>query len=69
MTSESTGSETFNADNHDQETKKEYYQFLDDEAVAKMAQYFRIEQQSQDHDVFLKYLKQNKVPSTTPDHV
>ena len=69
MTSESTGSEIFDADAHDQETKKQYYDIIDDETVESMARYFRVEQQSRDHDVFLRYLKQHRVPPTTPDHV
>jgi hypothetical protein len=68
MTSESTGSEpeTFDADNHDQETKKSYYHVLDDESVGAMKKYFKVED---DHDSLLRYLKNREVPKTTPDHV
>lgn len=68
MTSESTGSnhETFDADAHDQETKKAYYHIVDDELVHKLKKYFRVED---DHDVLLKYLKNRKDPKTTPKDV
>ena len=68
MTNESTGStpETFDADTHDQETKKSYYHPLDDKAIHNMKKYFRMEE---DHVALLRYLKNLKVPPTTPDHV
>jgi hypothetical protein len=68
MTSESTGSKRriFDADTHDQETRKSYYQLLDDEAIHQMKKYFKVED---DHETLLKYLKQSKVPPTNPDHV
>lgn len=68
MTSESTGSktETFDADNHDQETKKSYYHAFDDDSVDKMKRYFKVEE---DHDLFMRYLKNRKVPKTTPNDV
>lgn len=46
MTNESTGStpETFDADTHDQETKKSYYHLLDDKAIHNMKKYFRMEE-------------------------
>ena len=68
MTSESPGSnrETFDADNHDQETKKSYYHTFDDKSIHKMKKYFKVED---DHDTLLRYLKNRKVPKTTPDHV
>lgn len=68
MTAESTASrnETFDADSHDQETKKSYYHAFDDDSVDKMKKYFKVEE---DHDEFLRYLKQRKVPGTTPNDV
>ena len=68
MTSESTGSdrEIFDADAHDQETKKAYYHIFDDDSVYKLKKYFKVED---DHDVFLRYLKSRKVPTTTPNDV
>jgi hypothetical protein len=68
MTSESTGSQpnTFNADSHDEETKKSYYHLFDDESVNAMKKYYKVED---DHDALLRYLKHQKVPKTTPDHV
>jgi hypothetical protein len=68
MTSESTASKRkiFDADIHDQETKKSYYHLFDDEAIYKMKKYFKVEQ---DHGTLLRYLKQRRVPPTTPDHV
>jgi hypothetical protein len=69
MTSESTGSdsnETFNADTHDQETKKSYYHTFDDDTIQKMKKYFKTED---DNHELLKYLKARKKPPTTPDHV
>ena len=68
MTSESTGSdrEIFDADTHDQETKKAYYHIVDDELVHKLKKYFKVED---DHDALLRYLKNRKVPQTTPNDV
>lgn len=68
MTTESTGGnhETFDADGHDQETRKLYYHAFDDESVDKMKKYFKVEE---DHDVFLRYLKNRKIPKTTPNDV
>jgi hypothetical protein len=68
MTSETTGStsNTFDADIHDQEIKKSYYHTFDDDSVDKMKKYFKVEE---DHDVLLKYLKDRKVPKTTPNDV
>lgn len=68
MTTESTASrnETFDADSHDQETKKSYYHAFDDDSVDKMKKYFKVEE---DHDEFLRYLKHRKVPTTTPNDV
>jgi hypothetical protein len=68
MTSESTASsnETFDADNHDQEIKKLYYHAFDDDSVDKMKKYFKVED---DHAVFLRYLKEMRVPKTTPNDV
>jgi hypothetical protein len=68
MTSETTGSnpETYDADSHDQETKKSYYHAFDDDSVDKMKKYFKVEE---DHDTFLRYLKNRKVPKTTPNDV
>jgi hypothetical protein len=68
MTSESTGSSRgiFDADTHDQETKKSYYHLFDDEAIHKMSRYFKVEEH---HEELLRYLKNRKVPTTTPDHV
>lgn len=66
MTTESTGSETFDADTHDQETKKAYYHAFDDESVDRMKKYFKVEEE---HDTFLRYLKNTRVPGTTPNDV
>jgi aromatic ring-opening dioxygenase catalytic subunit (LigB family) len=68
MTSETTGSnpKTFEADRHDQETKKSYYHAFDDEMIEKMKKYFKVED---DHGELLRYLKKSKVPPTTPDHI
>ena len=68
MTSETAGShtETYDADSHDQETKKSYYHTFDDESVDKMKKYFKVEEE---HDAFLRYLKNRKVPNTTPNDV
>jgi aromatic ring-opening dioxygenase catalytic subunit (LigB family) len=69
MTNETTGSnsKTFDADTHDQETKKSYYHSFDDEVIEKMKRYFKVE--DDDHGELLKYLKKRKVPPTTPDHI
>jgi hypothetical protein len=68
MTIESTGSnsETFDAGAHDQEIRKSYYHKFDDDTIANMKKYFNVEK---DHDVFLSYLKNRKVPGTTPNDV
>ena len=68
MTSEITGStpHRFDSDTHDQETKKSYYHNFDDESVEKMIRYFKV---NEDQDAFLRYLKNRKIPKTTPDHV
>jgi len=68
MTSETTGSriDSFDADTHDQEIKKAYYHNFDDKSIEKMLRYFRVEE---DQDAFLVYLKNRKVPKTTPDDV
>lgn len=68
MTTESTGGnhEIFDADQHNQEIRKSYYHSFDDESVDKMKRYFKVED---DHDVFLRYLKNRKVPKTTPNDV
>jgi hypothetical protein len=68
MTSESTGSDakTFDADSHDQKTKKAYYHILDDDSVDKMKKYFKADD---DHDVLLRYLKNRKVAKTTTNDV
>jgi hypothetical protein len=68
MTIESTGSdaETFDADAHDQETKKAYYHKFDDDAIDGMKKYFKVEDSQ---DVFLRYLKNRRVPGTTPNDV
>jgi hypothetical protein len=69
MTKESTGSKTYDAEKHDQETKKQYYHFFDDETIGKMAQYFKVEQEPEHYDALLRYLKRRRVPDTNPDHV
>jgi hypothetical protein len=68
MTSETTGSdqETFDADNHDEQTKKSYYHTFDDVSIDKMKKYFKVDEQQ---DVLLRYLKDRKVPRTTPNDV
>jgi hypothetical protein len=68
MTSETTGSNSkaFDADMHDQKTKKSYYHTFDDDSVDRMKKYFKVEN---NHDVLLKYLKDRKVPKTTPKNV
>jgi hypothetical protein len=68
MTLETTGPDpkTFDADSHEQETKKSYYHTFDDEVMEKMKKYFKVEEH---HGELLKYLKKRKVPPTTPDHV
>ena len=68
MTSETTGSEStkiFDADTHDQETKKSYYHLFDDDMVRRLKEYFKVEEE---HTI-LRYLKANKIAPTTPDHV
>ena len=68
MTTETTGSNStdiFDADTHDQETRKAYYHRFDDNDVKTMKEYFKVEE---DHTI-LKYLKAHRVPPTTPDHV
>ena len=69
MTDEPTFSdnEIFDADNHDQETKKSYSHTFDDDSVHNMRQYFKVEDEH--HDTFLRYLKNRKVPGTTPNDV
>jgi hypothetical protein len=68
MTTEpSSSNETFNPDSHDEETKKSYYHTFDDETVEKMKGYFKVNKH--DGDALLKYLKDNKVPGTTPNDV
>ena len=57
---------TFDADTHDQETKKSYYQTFDDKTVNKLKNYYKVDDNN--HDTLLRYLKDNKVPPTTPDH-
>jgi hypothetical protein len=68
MTIESTSSnsETFDADAHDQETRKSYYHKFDDDTIDNMKKYFNVKE---DHDTFLRYLKNRKVPGTTPNDV
>jgi hypothetical protein len=68
MTTESNASksETFDADRHDQEIKKSYYHKFDDESVDKMKKYFKVED---DYEAFLRYLKNSKIPATTPNDV
>jgi hypothetical protein len=68
MTIESTGSdaEVFDADAHDQETKKAYYHKFDDDAIDGMKKHFKVEE---NHDTFLRYLKNRRVPGTTPNDV
>ena len=68
MTSEKTGAdrETFDADTHDEDTKKSYYHTFDDEDIEKMKKYFKVEE---NHGELLRYLKTKKVPTSTPDHV
>lgn len=62
MTSESTGSaETFDAD-----TKKQYYHLFDDVDMQKMKHYFKLEEESDHHDVLLRYLKQRRVRTDIP---
>jgi hypothetical protein len=65
--SSTSNNETFNSDNHDEETKKSYYHTFDDETVEKMKGYFKVKKR--DNDTLMKYLKDNKVPGTTPDDV
>jgi hypothetical protein len=72
MTSESTGSNysnknTFDSDSHVQEVKKSYYHIFDDKSVELMKKYFKIEDQN--NEVFLRYLKDRRIPTTTPDDV
>lgn len=55
----------FDPDRHDQDTKKSYYHTFDDKTVEKMKGYYKV--RKDEHDVLLKYLKDNKVPDTTPD--
>ena len=68
MTTETTGSnktEIFDADAHDQETKKAYYHLFDDNDVKRMKEYFKVEE---DYSI-LRYIKAHRVAPTTPDHV
>jgi len=68
MTTEPLGSnEIFDADTHNQETKKEYYHMFDDATVKKMKHYFKVDKV--DQAIFLKYLKSRRVPATTPNDV
>ncbi|HKU49146.1 MAG TPA: hypothetical protein VJP79_04290 [Nitrososphaera sp.] len=76
MTTESSSSssssnleDTFEADNHDQETRKSYYHAFDDKSVENMKRYFKVEDDDHNHDAFLRYLKNRKVPTTTPNDV
>ena len=68
MTTESTGSrsDTFDADIHDQDTKKSYYHFFDDDCIDALKKYFKVEEE---YEAFLRYLKNRKVPTTTPNDV
>jgi hypothetical protein len=56
---------TFDPDSHDQDTKKSYYHTFDDDTVTKMKSYYKVKKG--DNHILLKYLKDNKVPSTTPN--
>lgn len=69
MTTEpsSGNNEIFDADAHDQDTKKEYYHLFDDATVKKMKHYFKVDKD--DQAIFLKYLKSRRVPATTPNDV
>ena len=69
MTSESTGSSDpsiFDADTHDERTKKAYYHTFDDDSVEKLMKYFKVDEQQ---EVLFRYLKNRKVPRTTPNDV
>ena len=70
MTEESTGSnekeELFDADTHEQDVRKSYYHTFDDDAIDRMKKYFKVEQ---DHETLIRYLKDRKVPTTTPNDV
>lgn len=68
MTSESTGSsKTFGADAGNLETKKQYHPHIfDDEDMQKMKHYFKLEEESDHHDMLLRYLKQRRVRTDMP---
>ena len=68
MSSESSGSDAtiFDADAHEQEVKKSYYHAFDDEDIDRMKKYFKVEH---DHETLIRYLKDRKVPTTTPNDV
>jgi hypothetical protein len=67
MTAETSAGKAFDSDEHDQETKKSYYHVFDDTTVEKMRHYFNV--QHEDQEAFLRYLKDRKVPTTTPNDV
>jgi hypothetical protein len=67
MTSEITGGndEIFDADAHEQEVKKSYYHTFDDEDVRKLKHYYNVP--FEEHNILLRYLKDHRVPTTTPN--
>ena len=69
MTAETTAGDKsiFDAEAHDQETKKSYYHVFDDVTVEKMKHYFNVN--PDDQEALLRYLKSNRVPATSPNDV
>lgn len=69
MTTETTSGDDriYDADAHDQETKKSYYHAFDDVTVEKMKHYFNVN--PADQEALLRYLKSNSVPATSPNDV
>ena len=68
MTTESTGSnaKSFDTDIHEQQLKKSYYDAFDDDSIDQMKKYFKVED---DHAALIRYLKDRRIPSTTPNDV
>jgi hypothetical protein len=69
MTTETSSGEKeiFGPDVHPQSTKKRYYHMFDDTTLEMMKYYFKIDEENQ--DAFLRYLKNRRVPPTTPNDV
>ncbi len=67
MTAENTGgnNEIFDTDAHEQEVKKSYYHAFDDQDVNNLKHYYKVPFAEQ--DVLLRYLREHRVPTTTPN--